>query len=239
MSPSYACCLVLVHLCLYCFQCHSDYSELPPLTLTNGPREHPAEQREEEENGYDFPKSRLPMPPARRSVSELGGSSSSSLSSSSSSSTATFSRLSLDSEAGATARKNTFTLLTQTYTVTVVIAGRFDIFVTFYSGYHAIMDSPNYGIINSIIINGCYLMPGQTAYRFSRSFLEFTRICTWIVCYTSLVPGGTFGLVIMQCWDFKDEVLWRASTALEALTVTLSTLWEGTGKKDSVVMDGF
>uniref|UniRef100_A0A672ZP43 E3 ubiquitin-protein ligase CBL n=1 Tax=Sphaeramia orbicularis TaxID=375764 RepID=A0A672ZP43_9TELE len=51
-------------------------------------RDHPAEEREEEENGYDYPKPRLPMPPARRTLSELGGSSSSS------------SRLSLDSDAG-------------------------------------------------------------------------------------------------------------------------------------------
>ncbi|KAF3847756.1 hypothetical protein F7725_020784 [Dissostichus mawsoni] len=38
------------------------YSELPPLALSNGPREQAAEDREEEENGYDFPKPRLPMP---------------------------------------------------------------------------------------------------------------------------------------------------------------------------------
>ncbi|XP_070684877.1 E3 ubiquitin-protein ligase CBL [Pempheris klunzingeri] len=82
----------------------SDYSELPPLAMTNGPRDHAAEDREEEENGYDFPKPRLPMPPARRTLSELGGSSSSSSSSSScSSSIAAFSRLSLDSDAGAAA----------------------------------------------------------------------------------------------------------------------------------------
>ncbi|XP_037122849.1 E3 ubiquitin-protein ligase CBL isoform X2 [Syngnathus acus] len=66
----------------------SDYSELPPLPVTNGPREHTAEEREEEEedNGYDFPKPQLPMPPTRRTFSELGGSSSSTSSSSSSSS---------------------------------------------------------------------------------------------------------------------------------------------------------
>lgn len=82
----------------------SDYSELPPLALTNGPRDQPAEEREEEENGYDYPKPRLPMPPTRRTLSELGGSSSSSSSSSScSSSLAAFSRLSLDSDAGAAA----------------------------------------------------------------------------------------------------------------------------------------
>uniref|UniRef100_A0A3B5MB21 E3 ubiquitin-protein ligase CBL n=1 Tax=Xiphophorus couchianus TaxID=32473 RepID=A0A3B5MB21_9TELE len=73
----------------------SDYSELPPLPVTNGPRDHAAEDREEEDNGYDFPKPRLPQPPARRTFSEMGGS----LSTSSSSS----SRLSLDSDFGATA----------------------------------------------------------------------------------------------------------------------------------------
>lgn len=86
-----------------------DYSDLPPLAaMTNGPRDHAAEDKEEEENGYDFPKPRLPMPPARRTLSELGGSSSSSSSSSScSSSIAAFSRLSLDSDAGAAACKYT------------------------------------------------------------------------------------------------------------------------------------
>lgn len=83
----------------------SDYSELPPQAMTNGPRDHAAEDREEEENGYDFPKPRLPMPPARRTLSEMGGSlsSSSSSSSSCSSSAAAFNRLSLDSDAGAAA----------------------------------------------------------------------------------------------------------------------------------------
>ncbi|XP_019748290.1 E3 ubiquitin-protein ligase CBL isoform X2 [Hippocampus comes] len=66
----------------------SDYSELPPLPMTNGPREHTAEDREDEDNGYDFPHPRLPMPPIRRTFSELGGSSSSTSSSSSSSSSA-------------------------------------------------------------------------------------------------------------------------------------------------------
>uniref|UniRef100_A0A3Q2Z5N1 E3 ubiquitin-protein ligase CBL n=1 Tax=Hippocampus comes TaxID=109280 RepID=A0A3Q2Z5N1_HIPCM len=51
----------------------SDYSELPPLPMTNGPREHTAEDREDEDNGYDFPHPRLPMPPIRRTFSELGG----------------------------------------------------------------------------------------------------------------------------------------------------------------------
>ncbi|XP_015235913.1 PREDICTED: E3 ubiquitin-protein ligase CBL [Cyprinodon variegatus] len=83
----------------------SDYSELPPLLVTNGPRDHAAEDRDEDDNGYDFPKPRLPQPPARRTLSEIGGSlsSSSSSSSSCSSSVAAFSRLSLDSDIGAAA----------------------------------------------------------------------------------------------------------------------------------------
>ncbi|XP_061829230.1 E3 ubiquitin-protein ligase CBL [Nerophis lumbriciformis] len=64
----------------------SDYSELPPQPVTNGPREHSVQDGEDEDNSYDFPKPRLPMPPNRRSLSELGGSSSSTSSSSSSSS---------------------------------------------------------------------------------------------------------------------------------------------------------
>uniref|UniRef100_A0A1A8R821 E3 ubiquitin-protein ligase CBL n=1 Tax=Nothobranchius rachovii TaxID=451742 RepID=A0A1A8R821_9TELE len=81
----------------------SDYSDLPPLV--NGPREPAGEDREEEDNGYDFPRPPLPMPPTRRTLSEMGGSLSSSSSSSSSclSSTAAFNRLSLDSDAGAAA----------------------------------------------------------------------------------------------------------------------------------------
>ncbi|KAG7479749.1 E3 ubiquitin-protein ligase CBL [Solea senegalensis] len=79
----------------------SDYSELPPLAMTNGPTDLTAETREEEENGYDFPKPRVPMPLARRTLSELVCSSSSS--SSSLSSMAAYGRLSLDSDAGAAA----------------------------------------------------------------------------------------------------------------------------------------
>uniref|UniRef100_A0A8C4EU21 E3 ubiquitin-protein ligase CBL n=1 Tax=Dicentrarchus labrax TaxID=13489 RepID=A0A8C4EU21_DICLA len=77
-------CLSATVVLIRCFPSFPDYSELPPLAMTNGPRDHAAEDREEEENGYDFPKPRLPMPPARRTLSELGGSSSSSSSSSSS-----------------------------------------------------------------------------------------------------------------------------------------------------------
>nr|XP_057935826.1 E3 ubiquitin-protein ligase CBL [Doryrhamphus excisus] len=62
----------------------SDYSELPPLPVTNGPRETSVEDREDEDNSYDYPKTRLPMPPVRRPLSELGGPSSSTASSSSS-----------------------------------------------------------------------------------------------------------------------------------------------------------
>lgn len=62
--------------------------------MTNGPREHAAEDREDEDNGYDFPHPRLPMPPTRRTFSELGGSSSSTSSSSSSSSSAVACKLS-------------------------------------------------------------------------------------------------------------------------------------------------
>lgn len=76
----------------------SDYSELPPLASTNCPiweipcpvQEPPEEV--EEENGYDIPKPVLPMAPARRTLSELGATSS-----------AAFSRLSMDSEPGASA----------------------------------------------------------------------------------------------------------------------------------------
>ncbi|XP_017288860.1 E3 ubiquitin-protein ligase CBL isoform X2 [Kryptolebias marmoratus] len=82
----------------------SDYSELPPLVMTNGPRDPAPEDREEEDNGYDFPKP-LPLPPARRTLSEMGGSLSSSSSSSSSclSSTTAFNRFSLDVDSGAVA----------------------------------------------------------------------------------------------------------------------------------------
>lgn len=81
----------------------SDYSDLPPQPVSNGPRDHEADDGEEEENGYDFPKPRLPLPPARRTLSEMGGSLSSSSSSSSLCAAAAFNRLSLDADAGATA----------------------------------------------------------------------------------------------------------------------------------------
>uniref|UniRef100_A0A3Q4MHA3 E3 ubiquitin-protein ligase CBL n=1 Tax=Neolamprologus brichardi TaxID=32507 RepID=A0A3Q4MHA3_NEOBR len=78
---------------------------LPPQPVSNGPRDHEADDGEEEENGYDFPKPRLPLPPARRTLSEMGGSLSSSSSSSSLCAAAAFNRLSLDADAGATARR--------------------------------------------------------------------------------------------------------------------------------------
>ncbi|XP_051534936.1 E3 ubiquitin-protein ligase CBL-like isoform X7 [Myxocyprinus asiaticus] len=63
----------------------SDYSELPPLTCSNGPRD-PIGAVGEEENSYDYPK---PLPIARRTLSDVYPSA--------------FSRLSIDSELGATA----------------------------------------------------------------------------------------------------------------------------------------
>ncbi|CAF97501.1 unnamed protein product [Tetraodon nigroviridis] len=66
-------------------------------------RDLAAEDGQGDENGCDIPKPRLPLPPARRTLSELAGLSSSSSSSSCSSSLAAFSRLSLDSDAGAAA----------------------------------------------------------------------------------------------------------------------------------------
>ncbi|KAI4904555.1 hypothetical protein NFI96_029620 [Prochilodus magdalenae] len=64
----------------------SDYSELPPLASSNGPRDM---ECDEEENGYDIPKP--PLPIARRTLSEVSNVS------------ATFSRLSVESEPGASA----------------------------------------------------------------------------------------------------------------------------------------
>uniref|UniRef100_A0A4W4F6E2 E3 ubiquitin-protein ligase CBL n=1 Tax=Electrophorus electricus TaxID=8005 RepID=A0A4W4F6E2_ELEEL len=68
-----------------------DYSELPPLVSSNGPREaeREEEQVEEEEDGYDFPKP--PLPVGRRPLSEVASSS------------AAFHRLSMDSEPGTSA----------------------------------------------------------------------------------------------------------------------------------------
>lgn len=92
-------------MCCHILISFTDYSDLPPQPVSNGPRDHEADDGEEEENGYDFPKPRLPLPPARRTLSEMGGSLSSSSSSSSLCAAAAFNRLSLDADAGATARK--------------------------------------------------------------------------------------------------------------------------------------
>ncbi|KAL2085944.1 hypothetical protein ACEWY4_019264 [Coilia grayii] len=65
----------------------SDYSELPPLVSSNGPREREQDPpSEEEENSYDIPKPPLPVAPARRTLSDVVGSS------------ASFSRLSIDND---------------------------------------------------------------------------------------------------------------------------------------------
>ncbi|NP_001007331.1 E3 ubiquitin-protein ligase CBL [Danio rerio] len=73
----------------------SDYSELPPLTCSNGPRDPVgayAEEEEEEENSYDYPKPHLSAALARRTLSDANSPSSSA-----------FSRLSFDSDLGAAA----------------------------------------------------------------------------------------------------------------------------------------
>lgn len=79
---------------LNCVLSHSDYSDLPPLTCSNGPRDPiGACSEEEEENCYDYPKPPLPVAPARRTLSETIPS------------TSAFSRHSIDSELGAAASK--------------------------------------------------------------------------------------------------------------------------------------
>ncbi|XP_059389122.1 E3 ubiquitin-protein ligase CBL-like isoform X2 [Carassius carassius] len=70
----------------------SDYSELPPLTCSNGPRDLVgACGEEEEENSYDYPKPHIPTNLARRTLSDVNPTSSA------------FSRLSIDTELGAAA----------------------------------------------------------------------------------------------------------------------------------------
>uniref|UniRef100_A0A671R6J8 E3 ubiquitin-protein ligase CBL n=1 Tax=Sinocyclocheilus anshuiensis TaxID=1608454 RepID=A0A671R6J8_9TELE len=86
---SLACILKCVMLCF--FDC-LDYSELPPLTCSNGPRDPVgACGVEEEENSYDYPKPHIPTNLARRTLSDINPTSSA------------FSRLSMDSELGASA----------------------------------------------------------------------------------------------------------------------------------------
>ncbi|XP_061104310.1 LOW QUALITY PROTEIN: E3 ubiquitin-protein ligase CBL-like [Conger conger] len=52
----------------------SDYSDLPPTASTNGPREPPSE--EDDDNGYDFPRPPLPATLTRRTMSDITPSSS-------------------------------------------------------------------------------------------------------------------------------------------------------------------
>uniref|UniRef100_A0A673KS45 E3 ubiquitin-protein ligase CBL n=1 Tax=Sinocyclocheilus rhinocerous TaxID=307959 RepID=A0A673KS45_9TELE len=68
---------------LYFFHC-LDYSELPPLTCSNGPRDPVGACGEEEENSYDYPKPHIPTNLARRTLSDVNPTSSA------------FSRLSID-----------------------------------------------------------------------------------------------------------------------------------------------
>ncbi|XP_048839105.1 LOW QUALITY PROTEIN: E3 ubiquitin-protein ligase CBL-like [Brienomyrus brachyistius] len=67
----------------------SDYSDLPPVASTNGPRLPPPSDDIAGENGYDLPRPPLPQGAARRTLSDIGGGTSSS-----------FARFSLDSEPG-------------------------------------------------------------------------------------------------------------------------------------------
>uniref|UniRef100_A0A672QHQ2 E3 ubiquitin-protein ligase CBL n=1 Tax=Sinocyclocheilus grahami TaxID=75366 RepID=A0A672QHQ2_SINGR len=61
---------------LYFFHC-LDYSELPPLTCSNGPRDPVgACGEEEEENSYDYPKPHIPTNLARRTLSDVNPTSS-------------------------------------------------------------------------------------------------------------------------------------------------------------------
>ncbi|KAJ8368206.1 hypothetical protein SKAU_G00082340 [Synaphobranchus kaupii] len=61
----------------------SDYSELPPMASSNGPREP---RGEEEENGYDVPKALVPAVTTRRMLSDISAAS------------ASFSRVSVETE---------------------------------------------------------------------------------------------------------------------------------------------
>ncbi|KAL4647511.1 E3 ubiquitin-protein ligase CBL-like isoform X1 [Arapaima gigas] len=47
----------------------SDYSELPPMACTNGPREIINEAEDEDDDGYDFPRPVVPQTPAREPYS--------------------------------------------------------------------------------------------------------------------------------------------------------------------------
>uniref|UniRef100_A0A8C1PAS3 E3 ubiquitin-protein ligase CBL n=1 Tax=Cyprinus carpio TaxID=7962 RepID=A0A8C1PAS3_CYPCA len=88
----YSLAYILKCVILYLFHC-LDYSELPPLTCSNGPRDPvgACDDEEEEENNYDYPKPLIPTNLARRTLSDVNPTSSA------------FSRLSIDTELGAAA----------------------------------------------------------------------------------------------------------------------------------------
>uniref|UniRef100_A0A8C2KXS8 E3 ubiquitin-protein ligase CBL n=2 Tax=Cyprinus carpio TaxID=7962 RepID=A0A8C2KXS8_CYPCA len=88
----YSLAYILKCVILYLFHC-LDYSELPPLTCSNGPRDPvgACDEEEEEENNYDYPKPLIPTNLARRTLSDVNPTSSA------------FSRLSIDTELGAAA----------------------------------------------------------------------------------------------------------------------------------------
>ncbi len=83
---------------LHIFDC-LDYSELPPLTCSNGLRDPVgACGEEEEENSYDYPNPHIFTNLARRTLSDINPISSA------------FSRLSTDGELGAAASKSYWVL---------------------------------------------------------------------------------------------------------------------------------
>uniref|UniRef100_A0A8C2KZD9 E3 ubiquitin-protein ligase CBL n=1 Tax=Cyprinus carpio TaxID=7962 RepID=A0A8C2KZD9_CYPCA len=75
--PSAAGEYILKCVILYLFHC-LDYSELPPLTCSNGPRDPvgACDEEEEEENNYDYPKPLIPTNLARRTLSDVNPTSS-------------------------------------------------------------------------------------------------------------------------------------------------------------------
>uniref|UniRef100_A0A8C1P4Y1 E3 ubiquitin-protein ligase CBL n=1 Tax=Cyprinus carpio TaxID=7962 RepID=A0A8C1P4Y1_CYPCA len=73
----YSLAYILKCVILYLFHC-LDYSELPPLTCSNGPRDPvgACDDEEEEENNYDYPKPLIPTNLARRTLSDVNPTSS-------------------------------------------------------------------------------------------------------------------------------------------------------------------
>uniref|UniRef100_A0A9J8BPY4 E3 ubiquitin-protein ligase CBL n=2 Tax=Cyprinus carpio TaxID=7962 RepID=A0A9J8BPY4_CYPCA len=73
----YSLAYILKCVILYLFHC-LDYSELPPLTCSNGPRDPvgACDEEEEEENNYDYPKPLIPTNLARRTLSDVNPTSS-------------------------------------------------------------------------------------------------------------------------------------------------------------------